>query len=62
MTNEELMQQDLPEILKLWIIIKELKDKGNGELSITVRDRTIVNVKKSFGWVHKGTPFDESIF
>lgn len=62
MDIQSIIQEDADELLKIWLILKDMKTKGNGELDIIIRDGIIVNVKKTFPWLHKGVPFDKSDF
>lgn len=48
---------DLQETLKMWEIVHELKEYGNGELTVIIRDGVIVSAKTQKNWVRKGGDF-----
>jgi hypothetical protein len=64
MTLEEILKDfDIPELIKIGAILKDMKSSGSSELNIIIRDSVVVNVRRTDLWVkqNNGTPFESCI-
>lgn len=50
-------QEDLKEVVKLYSLIKEMKEYGHGSIDIVIQDKKIVFVNATKKWKNQGGSF-----
>lgn len=50
-------QEDMKEVVRLWTLIKEMKEHGHGNIEVVIQDKQIVFVNATKKWKNQGKSF-----
>jgi len=53
------IHDDLQEMLRIWEVLRGIKEYGNGEVRFIIRDGFIVSAETQKKWARKGGEFSE---